>query len=476
MEYFQPDAHSSFFKSNENVFLDSLLDIFDECHDWNPSIVESSKIKDREQPRESHELLINEILSLSESSDSFLSNTDQVNFNELNSATLSEPSSQIIIRREALPRLCQICGEVAGKHVYYGGQCCTSCRAFFRRSVQNNSYKQFSCCSKTKDCIINLQTRKACQLCRFQKCISAGMRASWVLPDGERRSKKSGMILNNNTPLLPSFDDPGGLTSLEVSFVFTINNKLRKSFFDNVNSMVIRNSDFLIDFVDYLAFPARSEYPYLRMAMSLEKIQFLSFISMGTSRSSLDFSQEDLYILYDINFPKINTFREVSSITTTNCPDIDELINSVHLLHLKNNETLPNFPSRIEFTIQHYILNHHLYPNENDNHSRFLYLVSQINSWVMNDENHTKKDKFSYIIMFFILFFDRTDSVTLSGVKFRDPELIDRAQLIYVQMLKRYFQRRYPRKSSKKFLKGIMLPSLIAEVRELSYNLNLCTS
>ncbi|CAB4067961.1 THRA [Lepeophtheirus salmonis] len=314
-------------------FLDSLLDIFDECHDWNPSIVESSKIKDREQPRESHELLINEILSLSESSDSFLSNADQVNFNELNSATLSEPSSQIIIRREALPRLCQICG-----------------RSSRETRILWWTMLHILCCSKTEDCIINLQTRKSCQLCRFQKCISAGMRASWVLPDGERRSKKSAMILNNNTPLLPSFDDPGGLTSLEVSFVFTINNKLRKSFFDNVNSMVIRNSDFLIDFVDYLAFPARSEYPYLRMAMSLEKIQFLLFHIHGT------------------------------------------------------------------------------------------------------------------------------DSVTLSGVKFRDPELIDRAQLIYVQMLKRYFQRRYPRKSSKKFLKGIMLPSLIAEVRELSYNLNLCTS
>ncbi len=37
----------------------------------------------------------------------------------------------------APPRLCHVCGEGAGKHSYYGGQVCPSCRAFFRRSVQS---------------------------------------------------------------------------------------------------------------------------------------------------------------------------------------------------------------------------------------------------------------------------------------------------------------------------------------------------
>lgn len=32
--------------------------------------------------------------------------------------------------------LCPVCGNEAGKHVHYGGKACTSCRAFFRRSVQ----------------------------------------------------------------------------------------------------------------------------------------------------------------------------------------------------------------------------------------------------------------------------------------------------------------------------------------------------
>ena len=37
---------------------------------------------------------------------------------------------------------CPICGMgETGTHNHYGGRACTSCRAFFRRSVQTNSYK-----------------------------------------------------------------------------------------------------------------------------------------------------------------------------------------------------------------------------------------------------------------------------------------------------------------------------------------------
>jgi len=40
-------------------------------------------------------------------------------------------------KEPATVRPCHVCGETAGKHSYYGGQVCPSCRAFFRRSVQS---------------------------------------------------------------------------------------------------------------------------------------------------------------------------------------------------------------------------------------------------------------------------------------------------------------------------------------------------
>lgn len=82
--------------------------------------------------------------------------------------------------------ICEVCGERAGKHSYYGGQVCPSCRAFFRRSVQSRYNETFKCTKGKEDCHITLMTRKNCQFCRYQKCITAGMRPSWILSDEER--------------------------------------------------------------------------------------------------------------------------------------------------------------------------------------------------------------------------------------------------------------------------------------------------
>merc|ERR1719347_992584 len=43
---------------------------------------------------------------------------------------------------------------------------CFSCRAFFRRSIQNKTANTYVC-RRNKDCQINLKTRKNCQFCRI---------------------------------------------------------------------------------------------------------------------------------------------------------------------------------------------------------------------------------------------------------------------------------------------------------------------
>jgi hypothetical protein len=60
---------------------------------------------------------------------------------------------------------CQVCGERAGRHSYYGGQVCASCRAFFRRSVQSKYYELFAC-KKGQNCPVDVKNRKGCQFCR----------------------------------------------------------------------------------------------------------------------------------------------------------------------------------------------------------------------------------------------------------------------------------------------------------------------
>ena len=68
-------------------------------------------------------------------------------------------------RRGGDMKHCGVCGDVA-KSMHFGGLSCDSCKAFFRRSVQNNAYKAFACPYERK-CTIAKTSRKACQYCRY---------------------------------------------------------------------------------------------------------------------------------------------------------------------------------------------------------------------------------------------------------------------------------------------------------------------
>ena len=88
-------------------------------------------------------------------------------------------------------RPCKVCGERAGKHSYYGGEVCPSCRAFFRRSVQSG-YNATYCCVRDGNCEVTLKTRKNCQFCRYKLCLACGMKTTWVLTEEERKQKFEG--------------------------------------------------------------------------------------------------------------------------------------------------------------------------------------------------------------------------------------------------------------------------------------------
>jgi hypothetical protein len=65
---------------------------------------------------------------------------------------------------------CKVCLEPAAKHIHYGAVTCFSCRAFFRRSIQNHSSDNYKC-RKEGHCDITLKARKSCQRCRFERCV-----------------------------------------------------------------------------------------------------------------------------------------------------------------------------------------------------------------------------------------------------------------------------------------------------------------
>ncbi|XP_077275137.1 estrogen-related receptor isoform X4 [Temnothorax americanus] len=83
-------------------------------------------------------------------------------------------------------RLCLVCGDVASGF-HYGVASCEACKAFFKRTIQGNI--EYTC-PANGECEINKRRRKACQACRFQKCLRQGMLKEGVRLDRVRGGRQ----------------------------------------------------------------------------------------------------------------------------------------------------------------------------------------------------------------------------------------------------------------------------------------------
>merc|ERR1711892_1135302 len=82
---------------------------------------------------------------------------------------------------------CGVCSAPAPDHLHFGGHCCYSCRAFFRRTSQRKAAKGLKRCrTGQKNCGISDQ-KKNCIHCRYMKCMEIGMSAE--LMKGQRKKE-----------------------------------------------------------------------------------------------------------------------------------------------------------------------------------------------------------------------------------------------------------------------------------------------
>uniref|UniRef100_A0A336KLY2 CSON010625 protein n=1 Tax=Culicoides sonorensis TaxID=179676 RepID=A0A336KLY2_CULSO len=89
--------------------------------------------------------------------------------------------------KDDLPRrLCLVCGDIASGF-HYGVASCEACKAFFKRTIQGNI--EYTC-PANNECEINKRRRKACQSCRYRKCLLMGMLKEGVRLDRVRGGRQ----------------------------------------------------------------------------------------------------------------------------------------------------------------------------------------------------------------------------------------------------------------------------------------------
>nr|QJG66098.1 retinoid X receptor [Xenoturbella bocki] len=88
----------------------------------------------------------------------------------------------------SIKSICAICGDRAsGKH--YGVYSCEGCKGFFKRTVRKEL--KYSC-RENRNCIVDKKQRNRCQHCRYQKCLTMGMRREAVQEERQRPKDNKG--------------------------------------------------------------------------------------------------------------------------------------------------------------------------------------------------------------------------------------------------------------------------------------------
>ncbi len=74
--------------------------------------------------------------------------------------------------------LCEVCRSPSEGYCYFRTiVTCSSCRAFFNRSVKNNAHALYVCVNVScdKQCSIDSGSWRSCKKCRFDRCLQVGM-------------------------------------------------------------------------------------------------------------------------------------------------------------------------------------------------------------------------------------------------------------------------------------------------------------
>ena len=150
---------------------------------------------------------------------------------------------------------CRICLKPnASNYNHYGANfICSSCRAFFMRSIKCDLYKDFK--HARKGCIIESIGRRSCKKCRFEKCLQVGMKIAYV-------SKTNGSVtpaVIHKPRLSVNFTEKSALEqlydnhfSLSMNITFDVYSQSPKAFLTQVCQVASFNTEDFLKLTEFM--------------------------------------------------------------------------------------------------------------------------------------------------------------------------------------------------------------------------------
>ncbi len=384
---------------------------------------------------------------------------------------------------------CPVCGRSdAGKHIYYGARVCISCRGFFRRSVQNKHYPLFKC-SKSGNCEVDSTNRRSCKSCRFDKCVAAGMKISWVMSDNERKSRvaKRGQDKSPVPKVMTPPKDNTQAVALSRNYDFSHmlsveeQQQLAATFqvylnytFDKYYSAMAADKNFLYNIV-----PAVGEWGIFTndFLKQCEDVDLKAVVEYGFDmpemrslpafdRMNLMFENHKLvYGLLAITFHRpddvkqyLDAFMNYGKEKSRVDPTTKSIVAEMERLSLeKNGEDLETIVPQQQEIDQYW---HHCLRNTNDREVVEVNKTISVLNKVLRREDESL-DCYSMVLMMKMLFLRST------GGQLEDPAKVSSLRELQAWQLYRYLKTAYGRDANKRYHNLLMLEGSLKKIYEV---------
>lgn len=362
-------------------------------------------------------------------------------------------------------RLCQVCCGVAGKHNYYGGQSCISCRGFFRRSVQTGQYAQFACLNRNPNqiCPVDSKTRKSCKKCRFDMCLEAGMRIKWVLNPEERRERviKRTKNSNNNLPKQVTFH----FTTEEKEFVLRLHKEDNDTIWGNYFNILARHPNYFFEIIKTMWDMTSSlSHESVQEAKALNQRCLNDYLVRGGRLIGV-LDGHDLDILLRHNSSRHKGL--CSSVVEQDTYVIDQYLTSFYNYGVEHRHESPSIDAVVNRMDDLKLAERKLTVDYDPIYTstgimkRHRELSKFFMAWAKDDEEF---DLIKNVLLNFIILLN-TDGLEIGRLKNR--KAIEDLQHKLVTLLYRYVKDKYPRNANTVMASGIMIIQLAQEAYEL---------